>query len=193
MAATKEEMLAAKVIGGMAMSLDGFVNDGNGSVARLYPDMEAMHETEVLQEAMKNTGAVLMGRHTYDMANGDFTGYEFQVPIFVVTHHVPEQVAKGENENLHFTFVTDGLESAVRQAKGAAGENKVVTVVGGASILQQLMKAGLLDELQVDIAPVLLGEGLRLFEHLAAQQIELEKIKVTDSSFTTAFHFRIVK
>jgi dihydrofolate reductase len=185
--------IMAKVVGGMVMSLDGFVNDRNGSVARLYPDMEAMRETEALQEAMKNTGAVLMGRHSYDMADGDYTGYEFQVPIFVVTHHVPEQVAKGENENLRFTFITNGLESAVQQAKAAAGENKVVTVVGGPSTLQQLMKAGLLDELRVDIAPVLLGEGLRLFEHLAAQQIKLEKIKVTDSSFTTAFHFRIVK
>jgi dihydrofolate reductase len=182
----------AKVIGGMIMSLDGFVNDRNGSVSRLYPDMEAMRETDVLQEALKTTGAVLMGRNAYDMGNGDFTGYEFQVPLFVVTHHAPEQVAKGENENLRFTFVTDGLESAVRQAKAAAGD-KDVTVVGGASTLQQLMKAKLLDELQVDIAPVLLGEGLRLFEHLAAQQIELEKIKVTDSPFSTGLHFRVVK
>lgn len=183
----------AKVIGGMIMSLDGFVSDRNGSVAQLYPDMDAMREMEHMQESMHLTGAVLMGRRSYDMSNGDFTGYEYQVPLFVVTHHVPEQVAKGENENMYFTFVTDGVDSAVRQAKAAAGENKVVTVVGGASLNQQLLKAGLLDELQVDIAPVLLGEGLRLFEYLADKQIKLEKIKVTDSSFTTAFHFRVVK
>ena len=109
-----------KVIGGMNMSLDGFVNDRNGSVSRLYPDMQAMVESEVLQEAMRTTGAVLMGRHSYDMGNGDFTGYEFQVPLFVVTHNAPDQVAKGENDKLSFTFVTDGIESAVNQAKAAA-------------------------------------------------------------------------
>lgn len=183
----------AKVIGGMIMSLDGFVSDANGSAGALYPDMDAMREMEHMQESMHLTGAVLMGRRSYDMGNGDFTGYEYQVPLFVVTHNAPEQAAKGENENMYFTFVTDGVESAVRQAKAAAGENKVVTVVGGANLNQQLLKAGLLDELQVDIAPVLLGDGLRLFEHLADTQIKLEKIKVTDSSFTTAFHFRIVK
>lgn len=182
----------AKVIGGMNMSLDGFVNDRNGSVSRLYPDMQAMVENDVVQEAMRTTGAVLMGRHSYDMGNGDFTGYEFQVPLFVVTHNAPDQVAKGENDKLSFTFVTDGIESAVNQAKAAAGD-KNVTVVGGASTLQQLMKAGLLDELQVDIVAVLQGEGLRLFEHLAAQQIELEKISVVDSAYNTHLHFRVVK
>ena len=182
----------ATVIGGMIMSLDGFVNDRDGSVGRLYPDMEAMRETELLQEAMRTTGAVLMGRHAYDMANGDFTGYEFQVPIFVVTHHPPEQAAKGENENLTFTFVSDGFESAVKQAKAAAGD-KDVTVVGGASTIQQLLKARLLDELQIDVAPVLLGDGLRLFEHLEGLEIELEKIKAIESPFGTHFHFRVVK
>ncbi len=68
----------AKVIVGMTVSLDGFVNDRNGSVARLYPDLAALRKTEVLQEAIADTGAVVMGRRAYEMANGDFTGYEFQ-------------------------------------------------------------------------------------------------------------------
>jgi dihydrofolate reductase len=89
-----------KVLLGMAMSLDGFINDRNGSVGRLYPDLEALGKTEILQEAIRTTGAVLMGRHAYDMAEGDFTGYEFQVPIFVLTHHVPARVARGENGKL---------------------------------------------------------------------------------------------
>ncbi|MDQ3005335.1 MAG: dihydrofolate reductase, partial [Chloroflexota bacterium] len=130
-----------KVILGLTMSLDGFVNDRNGDVGRLYPDFEALRETEVLQEAIRKTGAVVMGRHAYDMANGDFTGYEFQVPIFVLTHHVPEQVAKGENQNFKFNFIIDGIESAIEKARAAAGE-KDVTVVGGADIFQQCLNKG---------------------------------------------------
>jgi dihydrofolate reductase len=182
----------AKVIGGMVMSLDGYVNDRDGSVGRLYPDMEAMQESESLQEAMRMTGAVLMGRNSYDMANGDFTDYEFQVPIFVVTHHPPEEVAKGQNENLKLTFVTDGFESGIQQAKAAAGD-KDVTVIGGANTIQQLLKAGLIDELQIDIAPLLLGDGLRLFEYLEAQQIKLEKTKVMNTPFLTHFHFHVIR
>src|SRR5688572_17558525 len=101
-----------KIIVGMTMSLDGYVNDRNGGVGRLYPDLEALRQTDVLQEAINKTRAVVMGRHAYDMANGDFTGYEFQVPIFVVTHHVPAKAAKGENEELKFNFITDGIERA---------------------------------------------------------------------------------
>ena len=96
-----------RVILGMTMSLDGFVNDRNGDVGRLYPDLEALRETEVLQESIRTTGAEVMGRHAYGMANGDFTGYEFQVPIYVLTHHVPVKSAKSENENFKFNFITD--------------------------------------------------------------------------------------
>src|SRR5512134_3586317 len=126
----------------MTISLDGFVNDRNGSVSRLYPDLAALGETESLQEAIKTTGAVVMGRHAYDMAQGNFTGYEFQVPIFVVTHHVPETAAKGENDQLKFHFVTDGFESAIEQAKAAAGD-KNVTLIGGANAAQQCIRTGL--------------------------------------------------
>jgi dihydrofolate reductase len=181
-----------KVIFGMTMSLDGFIGDRDGSVARLYPDFAEMRESELLQEAIRMTGAVVMGRHSYDMAQGDFTGYEFQAPIFVVTHEAPEKVAKGENDKLSFTFVTDGVESAIEQAKRAAG-NKDVTVVGGANTGQQLLKAGLVDELHIDIMPVLLGEGLRLFEHLGVEPIELEKIEVTEGAVRTSLKFRVVK
>lgn len=117
----------AKVTGGMAMSLDGFVTDRNGSVGALYPDMDAMHKLDYMQEAMRDTGAVIMGRHTYDMSSGDFTDYEFQVPLHVVTHHAPEKRAKGENGKLSLVFVTDGVESAVQKAKAAAGDDKIVT------------------------------------------------------------------
>jgi dihydrofolate reductase len=94
----------------MTMSLDGFVNDRNGDVSRLYPDLAALRQTEMLQESIKTTGAVVMGRRAYDMAEGDFTDYEFQVPVFVLTHHVPEKVAKGENEKLSLgTFYSGNI------------------------------------------------------------------------------------
>jgi dihydrofolate reductase len=109
-----------------------------------------------------------------------------------LTHHVPEQVAKGENANLKFHFVTDGVESAVAQAKQAAG-SKNVTVIGGASTVQQLIKAGLLDELQIDIAPVLIGEGTKLFEPLGIEPIMLKKIRTIEYGGVTRLEFRVLK
>ena len=180
-----------KVIVGMTVSLDGFVNDRHGSVARLYPNLAALGKTEILQEAMANTGAVVMGRRAYEMASGDFTGYEFQVPIFVVTHHPPKEVARGGNARLSFAFVGD-VGSAIQKAKQAAGARDV-TVVGGASTVQQCISSGLVDELHVGIVPVLFGDGLRLFENLGDGQPQLETIKVMESPGRTDIKLRVVK
>ena len=182
-----------KVIGGMTLSLDGFVSDRDGSVQTLYPDLSEMRETDMLRESIQNTGAVVMGRHSYDMAKEDFTEYEYQVPIFVITHVASHEVAKGENAQLKFHFITDGIESAFKQAKAAAGERDV-TVVGGVNIMQQCLKAGILDELHIGIMPILLGEGLRLFEHLSMSRIQLEKIELIESpAGRTDIYFRVVK
>src|SRR5947209_8461457 len=108
-----EGALMGKIILGTTMSLDGFIADRNGDLSRLYPDLGELRKTEFLQESINNTGAVVMGRHAYDMAEGDLTGYEYQVPIFVVTHEAPAQVAKGQNGSLTLTYVTDGIESAL--------------------------------------------------------------------------------
>lgn len=179
------------VIGGMTMSLDGYIHDRSGSVAALYPDLREFRETEHLQLSMQNTGAVVMGRHSYDMVQGDFTGYEYQVPIFVVTHHPPEQAARGQNETLRITFV-DELKNAIQQAAEAAAD-KDVTVVGGASIIQQCLRAGYLDILDVGLMPVFLGGGLRLFEQMD-DSIQLEKISVSDlPNNRTHIHYRIIK
>ena len=182
----------AKVRFGMTMSLDGFIHDRSGSVSRLYSDFETLRESESLQDSIRTTGAVVMGRRAYDMGQGDFTDYEFQTPIFVLTHHVPSQPAKGENDNLSFTFVTDGIESAIEKAKAAAGD-KYVTVVGGAATGQQLIQAGLVDELEIDIMPVLLCGGLRLFEHLGVDPIDLEKIDVIENGARTGLRFRVLR
>lgn len=183
-----------KVILGMTMSLDGFINDREGSVEALYPDLAAWSETELGKESIQNTGAVVMGRNSYNMAEDPdwFAGnYEYQVPIFVLTHHVPKKKPK-ETDQLTFTFVTDGLESAVSQAKEAAGD-KEVNIIGAANTAQQCLKAGLADELHVDIMPVLLCGGLRLFEHIGAEQIQLERIKVMElPGGRTHLRFRFV-
>jgi len=184
-----------KVILGVTMSLDGFINDRNGSVEALYPDLAAWRETEPGKESIQNTSAVVMGRHSFDMAQDPdwFAGnYEYQVPIFVLTHKVPKKMPK-QTGDLTFTFVTDGIESAIRQAKAAAGD-KDVNIIGAASTAQQCLKAGLADELHVDVMPVLLGRGLRIFENLADERIQLERIKVMElPAGRTHLRYRIVR
>ncbi len=102
-----------------------------------------------------------------------------------MTHAVPEQRPK-ENDRLRFTFVTDGIESAIAQAKAAAGD-KDVTVVGGAHIAQQCLQARLLDELQIGIVPILLGGGLRPFDHIGTERLELERIQVIEYLMCNSF------
>src|ERR1700712_2466936 len=152
-----------KVIAGMTISLDGFINDSSGNSQSLSPDFPQLLDAPSFKEMVKNTGAVIMGRHTYEMAdpflwiNDD---YEFQVPLFILTNTPPTKFPKG-NDKLTLTFVTDGVQSAIAQAKTAAG-NKMVQIIGGADTIQQCLNSGLCDELQVDVMPVLLGSGLRL-------------------------------
>ncbi len=180
------------VIIGATLSLDGFMNDRNGDISRLYPDLEVLRRTEMLQEEIQMTGAVVMGRHAYDMGEGDLTDYEYQVPIFVLTHHPPETAIKGENERLTVTFVNAGIESALEKAKAAAG-NKHVMVVGGANTAQQCLRAGLVDEIHIGIVPVLFGEGLRFFEPLVEEKMELERTRIFASPTRTDLWFRVVK
>jgi dihydrofolate reductase len=182
----------AKLIAGMTVSLDGFVADSSGSAGRLYTDLPDLRGSAYMEAAIEETGAVLMGRRTFEMGDPDsYVGtYEFQVPIFVLTHRPPETPAK-QDERLTFTFVTDGLASGVEQARAAAGD-KAVTVVGGASVVQQLLRAGLVDELRVDVMPVLLGGGLRLLENLDSARIRLEKSSVEEVGPRTSVRFRVV-
>ncbi len=182
----------AKVIGGMTLSLDGFASDPDGNVDRLYPDLESLSNTEMLQEEIRTTGAVVMGRRSYAMGDPDSfaDSYEYQVPIFVLTHHIPEKKPK-ENAALTVTFVPEGIESAIAQAKAAAGDRNVILI--GASVNQQCLNAGLCDELHVGVMPVLFGGGLRLFEHLQTpDQITLEKIRIFEAGERTDLWYRIV-
>ena len=180
----------AKVIVGMTISLDGFVANQNDA-GRLYPDLAALRYTPYMKDAIEQTGAVLMGRRTFEMGDSDsYVGnYEFQVPIFVLTHHRPI-VAPKQDEHLTLTFVTDGVESAVAQAKAAA-RDRAVQVVGGVSIAQQLLDAGLVDELHVDIMPVFLGTSLRSSENSSLESVRLEKINVQEVGARTSLRFRV--
>lgn len=182
----------ATVVAGAAVSLDGYVQDADGSIEALYADFEELASSAYLRELQERTGAVLMGRRTYDMApdpDGYADGYEFQVPIFVVTH-TPPPVAPKRNERLWVTFVTDGVESAVRQAREAAGDRDA-TFIGGADVFHQLWAAGLVDELAVEVMPVLLGGGVRLFDGEAPAA--LEKVRVDELGARTALRYRVVR
>jgi len=183
----------SKVILGFTMSLDGFINDRNGSVGNLYPDLDTLRYSEPLQESIKNTGAVVMGSRTFAMGDPDaYAGnYEYQVPIFVITKNPPKKQPK-QTDTLTFTFITDGVNSAIKQAKAVAGK-KDVTIVGGANIAEQCLNAKLVDEIHMDIMPILLVNGLRPFEHIGEQPIEQEKIAVLETSVRTHLKFRIIK
>jgi dihydrofolate reductase len=114
----------------------------------------------------------------------------FHHPVFILTHHPREPVTKEGGTT--FTFVTDGIESALEQARAAAGD-KDVAVGGGADVAQQYLKAGLLDELQIHIVPVLLGGGVRLFDNLDPDDVELEVTGVIESPAVTHVRYRVVK
>jgi dihydrofolate reductase len=180
------------VIVGATMSLDGFMSDRNGDVSRLYTDFDALHGTAMLREEIRSTGAVVMGRHAFDMAEGDLTDYEYQTPIFVLTHHIPKQEVKGLNDRLAVTFVTDGIESAITKAKAAAN-GKQVTVVGGADTAQQCLSAGLVDEIHIGIVPVLLGDGRRFFEPLANEELKLVQKQVFESPTRTDLWYTVIR
>lgn len=170
----------SKLIAIMTMSLDGYVADHNGSVAEVMNWYMTSGDTEVqtggsdpmtlnmsdasarqYRDLVSELGSVLTGRRTFETADG-WGGNHAWGPAFVLTHHVPDGWPR---PNSTVNFVTNGVESAVEQAKAAAAGKSVG--VHGADTIQQLLNAGLLDEIHVDIAAILLGSGVRLFDHLA--------------------------
>ncbi|CAG0974261.1 MAG: hypothetical protein MPEBLZ_01483 [Candidatus Methanoperedens nitroreducens] len=184
-----------KVILGVTISLDGFAEDSNGNVGALYPDLDTLRNTGVLQESIDTTGSVVMAWKEFAMAKDPDSiadNYEYQVPIFVFTDKEPKKHPK-ETDRLTFTFVTDGIKSAVLQAKAAAGD-KNVTIIGSASTTGQCIRAGLADELHIDIIPVFLKSGFRPFEDIDNKSIKVERIKVVElPAGRTHLKFRIIK
>jgi dihydrofolate reductase len=202
-----------KVRTALSMSLDGFIggpNDGpeapmgeggerllgwyaGGDTEYRLPGTEMVFKVsaqtaELLRVTRGTTGALVTGRRTFDLTNGWGGRHPLDVPVFVLTHTVPQEWLY---EGSPFTFVTDGLESALEQAKAVAGDKDVG--VGAANIVQQCIRAGLLDEIHVDLVPVLLGDGVRLLDHLGTEPIELESTRVIEGAGVTHLTFRVVK
>lgn len=154
-------------------------------------------DNELMKEITANTGAVIMGRKMFSGGHGPWENDPnplgwwgdtppFHTPVFILTNHPRETVTMKGGTSFH--FVTDGIQSAMTQAKAAAGD-KDISIAGGAMAIQQYMKAGMLDELQIHIVPLLLHGGTRLLENLG--NAALEKIRVIDSPLVTHVKFRV--
>jgi dihydrofolate reductase len=199
----------AKVLVALTTSLDGFIagpNDGSehplgeggmrlfdwyskgDTPSRHYPTFRLDRANVEVFDALVDTGgAVVTGRRTYDISNAwDGKGPAPGLPLFIVTHEPPAEVP---DQEVPYTFVTGGVESAIEQAKAVAGD-KYVSLMGS-SVPQQCLRAGLLDEILVHVVPVLLGDGVRLFDHLGAGTIELEIMRVVDGPGVTHLRYRV--
>jgi dihydrofolate reductase len=158
---------------------------------------EVNASSEIVEESMQNIGAVVMGRNMFGGGPGPWgedpwTGWwgddpPFHVPVFVLTHHEREPLAMEGGTSFH--FVSDGIESALAQAREAAG-GKDVKLSGGASAAQQYLAAGLVDEMQLNIAPVLLGDGERLFENVGGD-LELEQMQIVHTPDVTHIRYAV--
>jgi dihydrofolate reductase len=202
-----------KVRTGLSVSLDGFIsgpNDGPdtpmGEGGELLLAWYASGDTEYempgtgmvfkvaaatadyLRETQERTGALVYGRRTFEFTNGWGGKHPLDVPVFILSGSIPQEWVY---EGSPFTFVTDGLESAVKQAKAIAGDKDVG--VGAASVVQQCIKAGLLDEIHLDLVHVLLGGGVSLFDRLGTGPIDLERTRVIEGTGVTHLTFTIVK
>jgi dihydrofolate reductase len=211
----------AKLRVNISMSVDGFIAGPNPSAKDpLGKGGEQLHEwviklaawrkphgleggeanasTEVVEESLDNIGANVMGRNMFGGGPGPW-GEEpwdgwwgddppFHTPVFVLTHHEREPLEKQGGTT--FTFVTEGIESALDQAKEAA-DGKDVSLGGGANVIQQYVAAGLVDELQLNVVPVVLGDGTRLFDNIAGAEVNLELVRVVAAPDVTHLKYRV--
>jgi dihydrofolate reductase len=196
------------------MSLDGFVagpnagpdnplGDGGHRIHQWQYQVEAWRErlgrsggeanrdNEITEEKFARAGSYVMGRRMFDEGEVGWPDPPpFGAPVFVLTHSAREPWERKGGTS--FTFITDGTDSAVDQACAAAGD-KDVQVAGGAETVQQCLDAGLLDELQIHLAPVVLGTGVRLFDRVDPETLELEPDRVVDSPAVTHVRYRVVR
>ena len=211
-----------KVKFSVTMSLDGFLAGPNPRFEEPLGDGgEELHEwmlrtaafkefhggeggvtgrdDEIVREATENTGAYVMGRQMFgggegDWGDGSWKGWwgddpPYHVPVFVLTHHPRERVPMEGGTTFH--FVTDGIESALARARAAAGDGDV-QIAGGADVIQQYLKAGVVDEFQVTVAPMFLGGGVRLFNDLGNDEIQLEVVRAVESPLATHLKYRVL-
>jgi len=190
-----------RVVFDISMSLDGFITGPNAGIGNpLGDDDGRLHDwmfaaktdadAAVLDEVYATAGAIVMGRRMFDVGVEPWGDPPpFHMLVFVLTHKPQEpMIMKGGTT---YTFVTDGIEAALKQAEATAGD-KNIAIWGGANIFQQYLKAGLLDAVQIHLIPVLLGDGVRLFEHLSSQHIELKRTRTIDTPSATHLRFDVV-
>jgi dihydrofolate reductase len=194
-----------KVYTGASMSLDGYISGpaetgfehlfqwyGNGDVVvpTTHPEMTlrmSAVSAEHFRSLVENTGALVVGRRLFDSTGGWGGNHPMGVPVVVVSHSVPDGWPR---EDAPFTFVTDGIESAIERAKALAGDT--VVGVNGGTIARQCLDAGLLDEVWIDLVPVLLGGGTPFFEQLESAPVELEgPVSVVQGTRVTHLRYRV--
>jgi len=202
-----------KVTTGFSMSLDGFVagpndspenplGDGGDRLFNWYFSGDASVEVpsgnrtfkmtkegaNMIREASQTIGALVTARRTFDIAHAWGGKHPLNVPIVVLTHHVPQE---WEIPGSPFTFVTDGVVSAIEKARQIAGEKNVV--VGAPSVVKQCLQAGLMDEIHIDLVPTLLFDGIPLFDHLGIQPVDLQIMEVDATAEVVHLTFRVLK
>src|SRR5437879_3451313 len=172
----------------VTMSLDGLIARSNDEIDWAFH----YGADTMVDEVMEEIGAVVLGNRGFK--EGTMTesrlpyGGMVNVPHFVVTHEAREPIIIG---GLTFTFIADGIQRVIEAARDAAGDKKVSLL--GASVDQQCLKAGLVDEIVIHLVPIVLGEGIRLFDHGGSESIELERTEVIATSGITSLRFRITK
>jgi dihydrofolate reductase len=195
----------SRVIAGFSMSLDGFVADPDGGVDQVFrwysaggTDAEVMsgdtklemsrEGAEFIQEAGQGAGVLVTARRTFDIAHAWGGKHPMGVPMVVVTHRIPEEWASREGSP--FTFVTGGVPKAIDVARQIAGDKDVV--VGAPSVTWQCLQLGLLDAIHIDLAPVVLGRGIRLFDHLTSP-VELLVTEASGNPHVTHLTYQVIK
>lgn len=194
----------SKVIAGFSMSLDGFVagpgdrveevfkwysmGDASATVSSGDQEFKMSREgADHIEKGAQGAGVLVTARRTFDLAHAWGGRHPMNVPVVVVTHRVPAEWASKKDSP--FTFVTEGVAAAIAKAREIAGDKDVV--VGAPSVLQQCIQLGILEEISIDLAPVVLGGGVRLFDHLGTNPLELEIASVSGTRAVTHITYRI--
>ncbi len=202
-----------KVTTGFSMSLDGFVagpndgpdnslGDGGDRLFKWYFAGNTYEElpmgdgvmkmnregAEMVKDAARAAGVLVTARRTFDIARAWGGRHPMDVPMVVLTHRIPQEWVKPGSP---FTFVTDGVESAIQKARQIAGDKDVV--IGAPSVVKQCLNAGLLDEIHIDLVPVLLGKGIRLFDSLEIEPLDLKLTNVDASSGVLHMTFSVIR
>jgi dihydrofolate reductase len=206
-------MSADGYVAGPNQSLDHPLGEGGGELhqwafaVRSFREMHGMEggstgpDDDIIAESIRNIGATIMGRHMFGEWDGPWNenppwnGWwgddpPFHTPVFVLTHHPRESLVMQGGTTFH--FVTDGIHAAFDRAREAAG-GRDISIGGGADVVQQYLKAGLIDEMEVHVVPMLLGSGSRLFDHMDGGQLRYECIRVVCSPAVTHFKYRLAR